>query len=93
LLPTLRKNGLDLQGANFRNADRSGADLHDSHFAGADFSSANLNSACLAGADLTLSNGLAREQIERAIVDENTACSAPLRDRCLAMAKREQRCP
>jgi len=59
-------------GACLRLADLDEAVLEEVDFTGANMSEAILKTANLEGADLTGATGLTKEQIDPAIIDENT---------------------
>jgi uncharacterized protein YjbI with pentapeptide repeats len=77
-----RVSRLDLHGAYLRgtdfsrfdleNANLSGADFTAASFRGANFKNANLNGTILRGADLTDATNLTREQLAKAIIDDQT---------------------
>lgn len=60
-------------------ANLSKADCTNAIFRGADFKDAILDGTILKGADLSGALNLTREQIERAIIDENTVLPERLR--------------
>ena len=62
----------NLSGANLRGASLRGASLRGARLRGADLSGADLNRADLSGADLRWAFGLAQEQVDKTLGDEDT---------------------
>ena len=72
--------GANLTRANLENANLSGANFSDTTMRGAKLRGAIMKGTDLRGADLDLAEGLTKEQLSDAIVDERTVLPSYLRD-------------